>query len=107
MSGVVIIPGAGTITARQQGEKLFGVVNITVKGQASTESTPVDVFSLALTLEITYTLKDRVPMPKAMLKLFGETNVIYNAWPYVRAVLQGATLDMGLAPIIAPVLRRL
>lgn len=96
-----------TVRVSRRGERLFGLVHITVNGHSPDEPNPTDVFSFVVTLEVTYTLKEPLTIPRSMLKFFGDTNVIYNAWPYFRMLLQSATLDMGISPVIAPVLRRL
>lgn len=42
---------------------------------------------------------------KKTVGLFGETNGIYNAWPYWREYVQNTVVRMGLPPLTIPVFR--
>jgi len=42
---------------------------------------------------------------KKIVDLFGQTNGIYNAWPYWREYVQNTIVRMGLPPLTIPVFR--
>ena len=101
------------VSVRQRDANIEGRVHIAVRCMNRGEP-PALVFRFDIQFVATYQrsgdlaeVSNAAAVPKAILQQFGEYNVIYNVWPYFRSCLHRASLDMGLSPVVAPVLKRL
>lgn len=60
---------------------------------------PPDVY-LEAAFELVYALTDGVVVDAQDLEHFAYANGTHNAWPYWRELAQGATLRMGIPPLV-------
>ncbi len=60
--------------------------------------------TVSTTVRLVYAFSGAVP-PKADLEQFAKVNGIYNAWPYLREIVQSTTTRMGIAPLMLPLFR--
>lgn len=62
-----------------------------------------------LRIEARFHLLYRIPsfdgLASESITAFGETNGVFNAWPYWREFVQSTTVRMGLPPLTVPVYR--
>ena len=61
--------------------------------------------SIKATFEIIYKAKELKSLTKKNFDAFGQTNGVYNAWPYWREFVQNTIARMGLPPLTIPVFR--
>lgn len=73
----------------------------------STEEPSGDVLALGAEFELTYGLDSAPPTPNrdALLSAFAHINGTWNAWPYLRELVQSTTARMTLPPVVLPVFR--
>lgn len=73
----------------------------------TTGDPPRDVLELGAVFELSYGV-DSPPPPEhrdVLLNAFAHLNGTYNAWPYVRELVQSTTARMALPPVVLPVFR--
>ncbi|MBW8002509.1 MAG: hypothetical protein FVQ80_10875 [Planctomycetes bacterium] len=61
--------------------------------------------SIEATFVIIYKAKSLKGLKNENFEAFGDTNGIYNAWPYWREFVQNTVARMGLPPLTIPVFR--
>lgn len=86
------------------------VLTVLVEFQISVVSTEPDgaeLLALGAGFELTYGLDSAPPAePREMLfNAFAHLNGMYNAWPYLRELVQNTTSRMTLPPVVLPVFR--
>ena len=59
---------------------------------------------LASTIRLVYGFSAPTPA-QADLDAFAKVNGVYNAWPYLREIVQSTTMRMGIAPLMLPMFR--
>lgn len=59
---------------------------------------------IACTVRLVYRFSAGVPA-RADLAEFAKLNGMYNAWPYLREIVQSMTLRMGISPLVLPMFR--
>lgn len=59
-------------------------------------------FQLDITFVAAYMIKNGYKPTKAGKNAFGETNAIFNVWPYVREHVQNTMIKMDLTPFVMP-----
>ncbi len=68
-----------------------------------------DMKDPALTIEaqllLVYKAETLAGLKQENFKVFGDTNGVYNAWPYWREFVQNTAARMGLPPLTIPVFR--
>ncbi|PMP66145.1 MAG: hypothetical protein C0192_04475, partial [Desulfurella multipotens] len=42
------------------------------------------------------------PMDDEVFKIFADSTVLVDSWPYFREIVQSTLLRMGLAPVVLP-----
>jgi hypothetical protein len=57
--------------------------------------------ALSATLRLIYEFKPSVPA-EGDLAQFAQINAVYNAWPYLRELMQAMTVRMGVPPLTLP-----
>jgi preprotein translocase subunit SecB len=53
---------------------------------------------------LVYTFEETAP-PEGKLASFAQVNAVYNAWPYLRELVQSLTVRMGMPPLTLPLYR--
>ncbi len=72
------------------------------KAGDSTETAPI---TIEATFELRYNIKNTDGLSKAHYDAFGESNAIFNVWPYWREYVQSATMRLGLPGLTLPLFR--
>lgn len=67
------------------------------------EDQPIDVLALAASYLLIYSLAQDTQLDERCLKYFAEVNGPYNAWPYLRELIQSVTGRVGLGGLTIPV----
>lgn len=75
------------------------------KGEVKQKPAPKPVFTIEAAFLLAYRAGTLKGITKEACAAFGETNGIYNAWPYWREYVQNVTGRMGLPPLIVPLFR--
>jgi len=76
-----------------------------VKGEDRKGRLRTPVFEIEAAFLLIYKVKDFTAVTKRVLDAFGQSNGIYNAWPYWREYVQSVVGRMCLPPLTAPVFR--
>jgi len=63
-----------------------------------------DPNEVLIKIEPTYILDFQVggPMDDEIFKIFADSTVLVDSWPYFREIVQSTLLRMGLAPVVLP-----
>jgi preprotein translocase subunit SecB len=59
---------------------------------------------VASTVRLIYSFRDATPS-SGELEQFAKINGVFNAWPFLREIVQSTTLRMGIAPVMLPLHR--
>lgn len=68
----------------------------------ATENAPVAIEAV---FELRYDLKSSEGLTKENYEAFGESNAVFNVWPYWREYVQSTTLRLGLPGLTLPLFR--
>lgn len=71
------------------------------KGGAGTEH----IVEVTCEFELIYAHPEPAKIAGEKLAAFAKLNAVYNAWPYVRELIQNTTSRMGIIPLVVPVFR--
>ena len=88
----------------QRGRFLVAEVRFTLSGAAADDASRKFVL-LNATFELRYSINREVALTKQQLSAFAQVNVLYNAWPYWRELVQDMAARMGLPRLVVPVFR--
>jgi hypothetical protein len=75
-----------------------------VEDQDEKKSKATPLVSVKATFELAYELPEVFTVSNDDLKVFADTNGVFNAWPYWREFLQSTLQRMALPPIVLPLL---
>ncbi len=85
-----------------------GLLSVEVEFQVNgidSSSTPLPVFSLSCSYELTYLLDGSVLPSSDEINAFKDGNAVFNCWPYAREFVQNTCVRMGHATPPLPLLR--
>lgn len=77
------------------------VLRATEAGKEETES----IFRVNVSFELVYKVPADLAPSEAELRAFGDTNAVFNAWPYWREFVQSMTARANLPPLTLPLFR--
>jgi hypothetical protein len=81
-------------------------IHVVLKARvAPSAEDPEPFFEVSARFELTYLVPENFEATDAELKAFGDSNAVYNAWPYFREVVQSMAARMSLPSIVLPVYR--
>lgn len=95
---------AHTSRCEQRGECLAAEVRFSLTG-VSTDDASKKIVILNAAFELVYNINREVALTKQQLSAFAQVNVLYNAWPYWRELVQDMAARMGLPRLVVPVFR--
>lgn len=87
------------LKSETQGVLPFGC---TFKLVGSDKSQQKQVFEITISFCVIYKIKENYTPADGETKAFGLTNVIFNAWPYVRELVQNLVIRMDLPAFVLP-----
>jgi hypothetical protein len=77
---------------------------VTIRATDGAPDADPDVF-LKAAFELEYKLPETVEPSDDDITAFATTNGVYNAWPYLRELVQNTTIRMGLPAAVIPLYR--
>lgn len=80
-------------------------VTLVTKGLSNTEQTEKVIFEMSGTFTLIYALEEQAEFDSEVFKLFTEKNAFYNAYPYLRELMQSLSSRIGIQPIVLPLLK--
>lgn len=96
------------VTSRVKDHRPDGtfVVETAIESRVTKDEAPRKaIIAIAATFELTYKLPKKLSVSSGELKVFANTNAVFNAWPYFREFIQSMFVRMTLPPPILRVYR--
>ena len=86
-----------------QEEKTISVF-VRLRLNAKSPKSEASSINAVIEFNISYSVNGDAPITKDELSSFGRLNGVYNAWPYIREIVQNLFVRMALPPLVLPVM---
>jgi len=82
-------------------------IQVTAELRGMSNDGETELLKASCKLELHYEVTDEFKgeLSDSVVEMFGRTNGVYNAWPYIREAFQSLTVRLGLPPFTLPLMR--